>query len=203
MRFALFVLLVSILISTGLCVDNKPSPITSEQSSKSPTLAPAAANENKDPDPTPSATEGPYFKPNSPERKSLLEPGIIGERLNLTGHVLTRSGKSVAGVLLDFWQADGNGNYDLTDYKLRGHQYTDDEGRYQLETVVPGIYVGRTRHIHVKVQAPNGTMLTTQLFFPNEEGNQRDSIFNPKLLMAVNDTAEGKRASFDFVLDMQ
>lgn len=203
MRSSLFVLLVSILISIGLCIGNELGQTAPEQRSKSPTLDPAAANENKDPDPTPSATEGPYFKPNSPERRSLLETGTVGEKLNLTGHVLTRSGKPVAGALLDFWQADGNGAYDLAGYRLRGHQYTDDQGRYQLETVVPGIYPGRTRHIHVKVQAPNGIAFTTQLFFPNEEGNQRDSIFNSKLLISVNDTAEGKRATFDFVLDMQ
>ena len=59
----------------------------------------------EDPNPTPSATEGPYFKAGSPERKSLLESGIEGEKLNLTGLVLTRSGRPVANALLDFWQA--------------------------------------------------------------------------------------------------
>ncbi len=159
----------------------------------------------KDPAVTPSTTEGPYFKPNSPERKSLLEPEVIGEKLNLTGQVLTRSGKPVAGALLDFWQADGNGRYDNVDYKLRGHQFTDNLGRYQLETVIPGEYSGRTRHIRVKVQAPDGPVITTQLFFPREESNQRDSIFRPELLVSFNDTVTGgtsKQAKFDFVLDM-
>lgn len=157
---------------------------------------------NSDPEPTPSVTEGPYFKPGSPERKSLLEPGVVGDRLNLTGRVLTRSGKPVAGALLDFWQADGNGRYDNVGYMLRGHQLTDEQGRYWLETVIPGIYPGRTKHIHVKVQAANGTVLTTQLFFPNEESNQADSIFRPELLVSMNETDNVKVATFDFVLDM-
>ncbi|HSD56866.1 MAG TPA: hypothetical protein VLB04_01690, partial [Methanotrichaceae archaeon] len=109
----------------------------------------------------------------------------------------------IAGALLDFWQADGNGRYDNVDYKLRGHQLTDDQGRYQLETVIPGNYGGRTKHIHVKVQAPEGAVLTTQLFFPEEESNQRDSIFMPELLVSLNETDKGKEAKFDFVLDTE
>jgi hypothetical protein len=38
-------------------------------------------------DPTPSMTEGPYFKTGSPERTSLIEPGVVGTRLVITGYV--------------------------------------------------------------------------------------------------------------------
>jgi protocatechuate 3,4-dioxygenase beta subunit len=216
MRPSLFVLLASILILTGSGMGGEPTPVSPDMRSKSLPAASSAIendsanlvnknmrNENEDPDPTPSVTEGPYFKPESPERKSLLEPGVAGDRLNLTGRVLTRSGKPIAGALLDFWQADGNGRYDNADYRLRGHQLTDDQGRYYLETVIPGNYGGRTRHIHVKVQAPGGAVLTTQLFFPGEESNQRDSIFTPELLVSLNETEKGKEATFDFVLDTE
>lgn len=150
---------------------------------------------------TPSVTEGPYFKANSPERASLLSPGISGTRLVLTGHVLTADCKPVAHALLDFWQANAKGEYDNTGYTLRGHQYTDAAGRYQLETVVPGLYPGRTEHIHVKVQAPGGPVLTTQLFFPGVASNQRDGIFDQKLLMTVQDTGDVKAATFNFVVN--
>gem|GEM_PF-1632762 len=195
MRTFLFMLLASILI--GLGTGGEPDPAVSDLGDEDESI------ENEDPEPTPSVTEGPYFKSGSPERKSLIEPGVVGDRLNLTGRVLTRSGKPVAGVLLDFWQADGNGRYDNVGYILRGHQLTDDQGRYQLETVLPGNYGGRTRHIHVKVQPPGGDVLTTQLFFPEEESNQRDSIFRPELLVSLNETERGKEAKFDFVLDME
>src|SRR5439155_4296235 len=115
---------------------------------------------------TPSMTEGPYFKANSPERTSLIEPGTAGTRLTITGYVLTTDCKPIAHALLEFWQADASGQYDNAGYKLRGHQFTDEAGRCQLETIMPGLYPGRTLHIHVKVQAPNGPVLTTQLFFP-------------------------------------
>ena len=149
---------------------------------------------------TPSQTEGPYFKPSSPERVSLLEPEMRGRRLIVTGAVLSPDCKPVPRALLDFWQADAGGRYDNAGFRLRGHQLTDAEGRYRLETILPGVYPGRTRHIHVKVQAPNGRPLTTQLYFPGEAGNARDGIFDPALLVALADAADSATARFDFVL---
>lgn len=152
---------------------------------------------------TPAVTEGPYFKAGSPERASLLTSDIKGTKLVLTGYVLTADCKPVAHALLDFWQADANGNYDNSGYTLRGHQFTDASGRYQLTTIVPGLYPGRTEHVHVKVQAPNGPILTTQLFFPGVAGNQTDSIFDPKLLINVQETGNDLEATFNFVVNAQ
>ena len=149
---------------------------------------------------TPPQTEGPYFKPNSPARASLIEPGMPGTRLVVEGSVLTADCKPVPRALLDFWQADAAGRYDNEGQRLRGHQLTDDAGHFRLETVVPAQYPGRTRHIHVKVQAPGRPALTTQLYFPGESANQRDGIFDPKLVMKVRDVEGGKIGAFDFVL---
>ncbi len=152
--------------------------------------------------PTERQTEGPYFKPESPLRASLLEPGIVGTKIVVTGMVLSTSCQPVARALLDVWHADERGGYDNAGYRLRGHQFTDDQGRYRLETIVPGIYVGRTRHFHVKVQAPNRPVLTTQLYFPGDAGNARDPIFSRDLVMQVREVTDGKAATFDFVLDL-
>jgi len=65
---------------------------------------------------------------------------------------------------------------------------------------VPGLYPGRTRHIHVKVQAPGQRVLTTQLFFPNEARNQRDRIFDPALLMNVRRKGDKELAKYTFVV---
>ncbi len=150
---------------------------------------------------TPAMTEGPYFKAGSPERNSLLDAGVSGTKLVLTGYVLTPDCKPIAHALLDFWQANASGQYDNSGYKLRGHQFTDANGRYQLTTIVPGLYPGRTEHIHVKVQAPSGPVLTTQLFFPGVQSNQSDSIFDPKLLMTIQDSGDGQVARYDFVVN--
>ena len=142
-------------------------------------------------------TEGPFFKPKSPERRSLLEAGSRGEKLVLTGVVLSRACKPVAHALLDFWHSDEAGEYDNRGYRYRGHQFSDAEGRFRLETIVPAQYPGRTRHIHVKVQAPQRRVLTTQIYFPGDPGNARDGLYRAELAMRKT----GGEGRFDFVID--
>ena len=154
-------------------------------------------------EPTPAMTEGPYFTPKSPKRKSIVPTGAPGTRLKLSGRVLTTAGRPVANALIDFWQADGRGAYDNDGYRFRGHQFTDARGRYDLTTVVPGLYPGRTKHIHVKVQAPRRQVLTTQLFFPGVAGNRYDGIFEAQCLITAWKLVEGRRVGrFDFVLEL-
>ena len=152
--------------------------------------------------PTIEQTEGPYFKPNSPLRTSLVTSGTPGTPLTVSGYVFGRACLPIAGVLLDFWQADTNGAYDNTGFAFRGHQFTNAQGAFSLTTIVPGLYPGRTRHIHVKVQAPNRPVLTTQLYFPGEPRNSTDTIYDPALLMTVQQVGSGRVGSFDFVLDV-
>ena len=150
---------------------------------------------------TVSQTEGPYFKTNSPERSALVTDSTQGTLLTVTGQVLAADGTPVANALLDFWQADASGAYDNSGYTLRGHQYTDENGNYTLTTVVPGLYPGRTRHIHVKVQAPGGPTLTTQLYFPGEARNSTDGIFDPSLVLNTQSNTDGtENATFNFVV---
>lgn len=165
-----------------------------------PTWPPTPACGDDDDDPTPSQTTGPFYTPNTPERTSFLEDGLAGTTLVISGVVMNTQCQPVANALLDFWHCDSNGVYDNAGYKLRGHQYADANGGYTLETILPGLYPGRTRHIHVRVQAPNQPVLTTQLYFPDEPGNATDGIFDEALVMEVDDSADGKRAAFNFVL---
>ena len=154
-------------------------------------------------DPTPELTEGPYFTPYSPLRRTIVPAGAAGTRLSLAGRVLTTAGRPVARALVDFWQCDARGVYDNDGYRFRGHQLTDAHGRYSLLTVVPGLYTGRTKHIHVKVQAPGESVLTTQLFFPRVARNRSDRIFDERCLLRGWRLVRGRRvARFDFVLDL-
>jgi len=116
---------------------------------------------------TQAQTEGPYYTPNSPEKNSLLEEGMTGTRLILVGYVLDQNCNPLPNAWLDFWQADANGDYDNAGYRLRGHQFTDAQGRFYLETIMPGLYSSRPiEHIHVKVQPEGGAEVTSQLYFP-------------------------------------
>jgi protocatechuate 3,4-dioxygenase beta subunit len=142
-------------------------------------------------------TEGPFFKTKSPERLSLLEANSKGEKIVVTGVVFSRACKPVPSALLDFWHSDEAGEYDNRGYRYRGHQFSDAQGRFRLETIVPAQYPGRTRHIHVKVQAPGRKVLTTQLYFPGDPANARDGLFRADLAMRKA-AGEGR---FDFVVD--
>lgn len=162
------------------------------------------------PEPTPEQIEGPFYRLFSTTKSTLREAGMGGTPLELSGRVLDRRGKPLANALLDFWQCDDGGVYDTRGFRLRGHQFTDGDGRYRLSTIVPGLYPGRTRHIHVKLQPtgadtpenPGMLNLTTQVYFPGEARNEKDELFDPALLVAVDRAGDGQVARFDFVLDL-
>jgi protocatechuate 3,4-dioxygenase beta subunit len=159
--------------------------------------------------PTPACTDGdepthrqgpgPFYKSRSPQRSDLREPESKGVPFELTGLVLTRSCRPVSRALVDLWHADENGYYDNDGFRYRGHVFTDGAGRFRFRTIMPAVYVGRTRHFHVKVQAPHKPVLTTQLYFPGEPANARDFLFDRRLLMRVASAGDGR---FDFILDL-
>ena len=146
-------------------------------------------------------TEGPYYKANPPQNATLRTAGVAGTPLTLTGYVVSQSCQPIANAKLDFWQAAGNGNYDNSGYTLRGWQLTDANGAYRLETVIPGLYPGRTEHIHFKVTV-NGASYTSQLFFPGVSQNEGDSIYSSQMLVKLNTTTSPATGTFTFVVNV-
>src|SRR5690348_329307 len=101
---------------------------------------------------TPREIEGPYFRLGAPQRSNLLEPGDKPE-LVLTTRVLNEKGKPIPGAVVNIWSSDAVGNYDMIGYKYTGYVVTDENGRYEFTTIIPGCYEPRNaKHIHVKVQ---------------------------------------------------
>ena len=148
--------------------------------------------------------EGPFYKPGAPVRSVLLEKGMAGTPLTVTGRVFDTHGRPLKGALLDVWQADHTGSYDNTGFLLRGKLYTDDEGRYTLRTVKP-LYYGepgdmRPAHIHVKASFEKSPILTTELYFKGDPWIHRDAGARPSLIMSPRRESEGLVAKFDFVI---
>lgn len=144
-------------------------------------------------------TEGPYYKASTPKKNDFSIDATPGEKLTITGYVYDTECKPLAGALLDFWQADGRGIYDNAGYILRGHQFTDRDGKYKLVTVIPGEYPGRTPHIHVKVRATDTSpTITTQLFVPGFAQNESDSIYDSSLEVHM---VSANNATFNFVVN--
>jgi len=142
---------------------------------------------------------GTHFK-SSPARHSVLVAGTRGTRITLSGYVLTSGCRAIRGARVDFWQADANGVYDDTGVRLRSHQFTDARGHYWLQTILPGPYANRTRHLHVTVRARGERMVTTMLYFPGVSLNARDPFFDRRLLVRLRVVKRRFQARFDFVL---
>jgi catechol 1,2-dioxygenase len=150
---------------------------------------------------TPWEIEGPYFRLGAPRRSNLLEPGDKPE-LVLTGRVLNQRGTPIASAVVNFWHSSRAGEYDMVGYRYTGYQVTDDAGRYELTSIIPGAYQPReAKHLHVKVQAISHP-ITTQLFIEGEPGNTDDEYYNPALFVACTlDAAGVKHGTFDFVIE--
>jgi hypothetical protein len=114
---------------------------------------------------------GPYYLAGSPERRQIAEVGEPGVRLNLTGRVFARDCVTpIVGALVEVWQANDAGVYDSSAaFRLRGGQRSAADGFYAFDTIRPGFYAGRPRHIHYRVayeRAPGvQVVFITQLYF--------------------------------------
>ena len=148
---------------------------------------------------TPGQIGGTHFKA-SPVRHSQLGPGIHGTQITLSGYVLTSGCRAVRGARVDFWQADEHGAYDDTGVRLRSHQFTDARGHYWLQTILPGPYANRTRHLHVTVRARGERTVTTMLYFPGVALNAHDPFIDRRLMVRLRIANHHFIARFDFVL---
>ena len=152
------------------------------------------------PNPTFHVPGEPFYKPGSPARQVLWDSGIKGEHLILSGRVLNAGCEPIAGARLDFYQTDVTGTYDTEGYYLRGHQFTDAEGRYFLDTIMPGYY-SWAPHIHVHLEAPDKPVLTTAVAFPrpwDREGKNPFSGFS--MAASIDRENEVLIGRYDFVL---
>jgi len=110
-----------------------------------------------------------------------------GEIIEVRGRVLGPDGSPMPGAKLDIWQANAAGRYahpgDTNPAPLDpGFQGSavitaDAEGRYRFKTVMPGLYPGRTRHIHFDVTG-RAQRLMTQMYFPGEADNAQDVLLS-------------------------
>jgi hydroxyquinol 1,2-dioxygenase len=151
---------------------------------------------------TESNLEGPLYVANAPERQMGDRLGIDseGDTLFLSGRVLSLDGEPIANALIEVWQTNSKGLYDLQDSSqpqgnFRGCFRTDANGKYAFETVVPlgynvptsgpsgellrllGRHPWRAAHIHFKLSDPQYTSLTTQIFIAGDPHLDSDTTF--------------------------
>lgn len=151
---------------------------------------------------TPSQTEGPYYRTPNPETNN-LRIGSDGPAFTFHGRVMDTACNPLPYVWVAIWHADPTGTYDNTAPfdRYRGWFFTDANGEFTLNSILPGLYPGRTRHTHIKLDTPNSAVLTTQFYFPGEPLNQSDGLYNPALEIDMTQQPDGSYVgTFDFVV---
>ena len=125
--------------------------------------------------PTPNNELGPFFKKGAPTAAVLAEAGDPGVPLKVSGRVLDTRGEPLAGAVVEVWQANHLGLYDLETYHYRSRLIAAGDGSYGFQTMMPGHYPGRVaQHIHYRVSAPGVKTLVTQLYFATDPAFEGD-----------------------------
>jgi len=131
--------------------------------------------------PTPPNELGPFYKKRAPQTAMLRAAGDPGMPLSVSGQILDTRGEKLPNVVVEVWQTDHLGHYDLDGYRYRAKLPADGSGNYKFESVMPGHYPDRVcQHIHYLVTAPGHKPLVTQLYFATDpvfEGDP-DKNFN-------------------------
>ena len=180
---------------------------------------------------TESTVLGPFHMVASPRRAlgETIDLVGTGPQCVLAGQVLSADGTPLPGAVLDVWQANDQGFYDVQQPDVqpagngRGLFTADQDGRYWFRTIVPTHYpiptdgpVGtlleatkrhpnRPAHIHFIATAPGHRPLTTHIFVAGSPYIESDAVFAVKKSLITeftpaDDPDQPARANFDIVL---
>jgi alcohol dehydrogenase class IV/protocatechuate 3,4-dioxygenase beta subunit len=173
---------------------------------------------SRTPDTTPSAVLGPFYVEGPPEQDhgDDISGGLPGTPLWIDVRVRDTAGKPVDGAVVDIWQSNDDGYYDvqlpdLDGPVLRGRFRTKNGGALRCWSILPHEYpiptdgpVGqllaaagrhpyRAPHVHFLIQAPGHRQLITQLFvrggaYLDLTGGRGDAVFGVKEQLVVDFT---------------
>ena len=178
---------------------------------------------------TETTVTGPFHaKANLMEMGSMIAKGPEakrGEPTVVRGTIVDQSGKPVANALMDVWQSDDIGYYDIQDanqpdVNLRGVFKTGADGKFWFRTIKPSAYpvptdgpVGellraagrhamRPAHIHFMITAHGYEQLITHLFVEGDEFLNSDAVFGVKESLILdfklnNSSAAAKEAGVE------
>lgn len=143
---------------------------------------------------TPAQSTGPFYPDVLPSESDadLVRIGTgapaQGEEIEVMGQVLDLNGRPVVSGFVELWQANTHGRYSHSrdtsnaplDPNFQGYGVvrTDEQGRYRFRTIKPGLYPGRTRHLHFRIGGPGFEALPTQMYFAGEPNNAQDFLWN-------------------------
>jgi len=174
------------------------------------------------PVPTPEDDWGPFYPPDW-RGEIDADLSVFGGRraegslLRLRGALRSVAGQALDNAVVEIWQTDARGRYrhpgvpeHLRDpgFQGFGRTLTDDRGRYEFLTVVPGRYGSRPPHLHIRVARPGLGEWVSQIYFSgdNREAGMGSVMPPEREQLTVSARPEGDgvlAARFDIVLPKQ
>ena len=201
---------IKFLVDTGHWCDDKRNEVILLSDTLGVSMLVDFINYGQEANCTESTVLGPFFVEGAPELPlgaSIAKPGTPGEPCVVTGTVSAPDGAPIAGALLDVWEGDGEGFYDVQKddgTNLRGRFHTDAQGKFWLKCVRPVSYpvphdgpVGqllqatgrhpmRPGHLHTMLSAPGFETLVTHIFTKGDPYLASDAVFGVKDSLIVD-----------------
>lgn len=151
--------------------------------------------------------EGPYYSSNLSNTID-MSAGATQGIVVLHGTLTNTKCQPIAGSKIDIWHANPQGDYDLSSQaRLHyGFVITDENGMFTMRTILPGAYLNgpnvyRPRHYHIKIWIQGVEILTTQLYFAEDEFLQYEPDTPQALMLALVETSDGWETTYTFVVE--
>jgi catechol 1,2-dioxygenase len=157
---------------------------------------------------------GPFYRPDSPVKNNLVIKGEKGELVELLGKIKHQDCTTpYKNAKVELWHCDGNGVYDnsSSEFKYRGTTFSDENGNYSFQTVLPVPYDidnGQIRpaHFHLMITAEGYQSLVTQLYFNGDKHIEKDAYANSEFakrrILEVSDSGKTKKVHYDVSMAM-
>ncbi len=125
---------------------------------------------------------GPFYVPDSPVTSNLRIAGDSGKPIRLKGTVKHDDCITpYKNAKVELWHCDAKGVYDnsLKGFKYRGTGFTNDNGEYFFDTILPVPYDAgggeiRPAHFHMMISAKGYQPLITQIYFSGDRQIETD-----------------------------
>ena len=150
--------------------------------------------------------EGPYYHSDLTDTIDMTEGATQGI-VTLHGQLTDTKCQPIAQAKIDIWHANEEGDYDLTSGSRvhYGFVTTDESGMFKMRTIMPGAYLNgpntyRPRHYHIKIWVQDIELLTTQLYFVDDEFLQYEPDTPQELMLTLEESTDGWETAYTFVI---
>jgi len=208
---------IQFLTATGQMCDDKRQEWILASDTLGVSMLVDAINHRRPGGATENTVLGPFHVADAPKRAlgDMICLDEKGDTCVVSGVVTDETGAAVAGAVVDVWQTNDDGFYDVQqpdtqpDFNMRGMFETDAEGRYHFKTVKPipypiptdgpvgkmleatGRHPMRPAHIHFIVSAPGYETLVTHIFVKGDPYLESDAVFGVKESLIVDFASDG------------